>query len=118
MRNFGFTNQTYPLFFVPEVIRDLVGVVVLQVDPDVFGVENHMDFAKIYRIVVIIFKFIRQEMFVYTFILIRFYLFLLVLEKVEFFSRFNFGWSSYVVDKLARTADLVPSFELRTLLFT
>ncbi len=118
MRNFGFTNQTYPLLFVPEVIRDLVGVVVLQVNPDVFGVENHMNFAKIYRIVVIIFKFFRQEMFVDTFILIRYYRFFFVLEKVEFSSRFNFGWSSYVVDKLARRADLVPSFELRTLFFT
>jgi hypothetical protein len=77
-----------------------------------------MNFAKIYRIVIIIFKFFRQEMFVDTFILIRYYRFFFVLEKVEFSSRFNFGWSSYVVDKLARRADLVPSFELKTLLFT
>ena len=118
MRNFGFTNQAYPLLFVPEIIRDLVGVVVLQVNPDVFGVKNHADFAKIYyRIIVIIFKIFRQEMFVDTFILIRFYCFFFVLEKVEFLTRLNFGWSSYVVDKLVRTADLVPSFELRTLLF-
>lgn len=43
--NFGLSYKTYPFLFVPEVIPDLVGVVVLQVYPDIFGVKNHSDFA-------------------------------------------------------------------------